>query len=494
MKYPPTMRSMHPFLYCVLLFAWLAAGTSLAQDTAPPPNVLLIIVDDMGYGDLGCTGTEVIQTPHIDALAADGRLCSQAYVTSSVCAPSRAGLITGRHPCRIGFEANLNRWNERTPTRRAFYGLHPSEATLADHMRANGYRTIAIGKWHLGYEEEHYPTARGFDHFVGMRAGHHDYFPANGRHTIERNGVSVTEFSSPYLTDYFTDEAIQSIDLATLLGEALSDTNEPDPWFMYLAYNAPHTPMQATDEDLAHYQHVWNEKRRTYCAMVHAVDRGVGRIVSTLKDNGQYENTLIVFLSDNGGARNTNASWNGPLSGSKGNLREGGVRVPMIVTWPARIPAGEGTYDGVVSALDLLPTMLRACGGVPLPLTDTVGRRTERRTYDGLDILPYLISGDPTPGRALYWRLQGQASVLVAGDHKLIRLAHRPAQFFHIADDLGEQTDLATEEPHRVLELYTLIHDWERSMPGYAHFNTSPYWRGPSAQNYEEYTPAEEPR
>lgn len=466
----------------------LLACTAVAQDApaAPgaPPNVLLIIVDDMGYGDLGCTGTTVIQTPHIDALAADGRLCSQAYVTSSVCAPSRAGLITGRHPCRVGFEANLNRWHEMTPARREFYGLHPSEATLADHMRANGYRTVAVGKWHLGYEEEHYPTNRGFDDFLGMRAGHHDYFPENVRHTIERNGERVESFSSPYITDYFTDEALRYI------GDGAGDR----PWFMYLAYNAPHTPMQATEEDLAHYQHIGNQKRRTYCAMMHALDRGVGRVVEHLKETGQYDNTLIVFFSDNGGPRRTNASWNGPLSGSKGNLREGGVRVPMIVTWPDRIPAGEGTYDGVVSALDLLPTMLASCGGEVIPLTDGSGRNEGPRVYDGIDVLPYLVSGEPTPDRAMFWRLQGQTSVLVNGNDKLIRLAHRPAQFFQLATDLGEQTDLAGDRHDRVLELYTLIHDWERSMPVYRYFDTSPYWRGPSAQNYEEYVPVEEPR
>lgn len=465
-----------------------ACSAHAQQAPASRPNVLLIISDDMGYGDLGCMGTTEIQTPHLDALAADGRLCSQAYVASSVCAPSRAGLITGRHPCRIGFEANLNNWTELTPTRRDFYGLHPSEATLADHMRANGYRTVAVGKWHLGYEDSHYPTARGFDAFVGMRGGGHNYFLEPGRGSIERNGEPVAEFSSPYITDFFTDEALRYI------GDPRLRNEDDKPWFMYLAYNAPHTPMQATDEDLAHYAHIKDPKRRTYCAMVHALDRGVGRIVAHLKETDQYDNTLIVFFSDNGGARNTNASWNGPLSGSKGNLREGGVRVPMFFTWPDRIPAGEGTYDGVLSALDLLPTMLASCGGAPIPLTDGQGRNQGPRVYDGIDVLPYLISGEATPERTMFWRLQGQTSVLVNSGDKLIRVAHRPAQFFQLTTDLGEQNDLALTHSERVLELYRLIHDWERSMPVYPYFNTSPYWRGPTAQNYDEYVPTDEPR
>jgi arylsulfatase B len=474
---------------CAALAA-LPAPHASAQHNAPP-NILLIIADDMGYGDLGCTGTTTIQTPHLDALAQDGRLCTQAYVTSSVCAPSRAGLITGRYPARIGFEANLGRWSEDTPTRREFYGLHPDEATLADHLRHNGYRTFAVGKWHLGYEEEHYPTARGFDHFTGMRGGSHGYFLHRGRNAIERDGEPVTEFSSAYATDFFTDEAIRYMTPPD--NDREDDPTSGGPFFLYLAYNAPHTPMQATDEDLALYPHVRNEKRRTYCAMVHALDRGVGRIVQHLKQTNQYDNTLIVFFSDNGGARRTNASWNGPLSGSKGNLREGGIRVPFIVTWPDRIPPGE-PYPAVVSTLDLLPTLLAACDGQPLALTDGRGDHAQPRTYDGINLLDALTTNQPTPPRHLFWRLQGQTAVLVHGRDKLIRLAHRPAQLFRLPDDLGEQHDRAAEHPDTVADLYRVLHDWERAMPTYPHFNTSPYWRGRSADNYDNYTPAPEPR
>ncbi|XAL99125.1 sulfatase-like hydrolase/transferase [Phycisphaeraceae bacterium D3-23] len=481
-------------LALTLLFAPRAAAQQGAA--APPPNILLIIADDMGYGDLGCTGTAVIQTPHLDALAADGRLCDQAYVTSSVCAPpSRSGLITGRHPCRIGFETNLNaHWDEETThTRQVFYGLHPSEATLADHLRANGYHTGAVGKWHLGMFDEHYPTERGFDYFCGMRGGGHTYFLNRGRNQIERNGEAVTEFSSNYVTDFFTDEAIGFIERTMLFAQRGERGTNP-PWFLYLAYNAPHTPMQATDADLAHYAHIENEKRRTYCAMVHALDRGIGRVVEHLKATGQYDNTLIIFFSDNGGARNTNASWNGVLSGSKGNLREGGVRVPFIATWPDRIPAGDTTYNGVVSTLDLLPTLLAACGGEALELTDGSGRNEQPRIYDGINILDHLITGEPTPDRALFWRLQGQAAVLVNGNDKLIRLAHRPAQLFTLATDLGESTDMAHKHLDRTEELYRLLFDFERSMPTFQHFQTLPYWFGPSAKNYDEYVPVEEPR
>lgn len=482
-----SIRQSHPGLWAVLLIslALTITGYAAAQDPqAEPPNILVIIPDDMGYGDLSCMGSEIIKTPHIDTLARRGWLCTQGYVASSVCAPSRAGLITGRYPVRIGFESNLAGRADNPHTMDDYLGLAPTERTLADHLKHNGYRTGAVGKWHLGYNENHYPTNRGFDYFCGIRAGHHDYFLKPGEGSFERMGEKVETFSSRYATDFMTDEAVGFIER-----ESAGD----QPWFLYLAYTAPHAPMHATEADLALYAHVENPRRRTYCAMMHALDRGVGRVVEQLRESGELDNTLIVFFSDNGGAIPSNSAWNGPLSGCKGNMREGGIRVPFIFSWPVRFPAGE-TYTAPVNALDLLPTFIAACDGEVLELTDGKGRNGKPRVYDGIDLLPFLTTGRPTPDRAMFWRLQGQATVINAGHAKLIRLSHRPAQLFDLANDLGEQNDLANQNTERLAELYQLLHDWERSMPTYPHFYASPYWQGRSAKNYDEYAPAEEPR
>ncbi|MCK5135884.1 MAG: sulfatase-like hydrolase/transferase [Bacteroidales bacterium] len=312
-------------LLIVLLTKGAVSQDISQENNQSQPNILIILADDMGWGDLGCTGSEGMRTPNIDQLAEKGVLFTSAYVTGSVCGPSRAGLLTGRIPQRFGFEDNLNEWNEEKPNREKFHGLNPYELTIADHLKPAGYQTALIGKWHQGMAAIHHPNNRGFDHFCGMLGGSHNYFPRKGKNEIERNGEKVHSFSSPYLTDFFTDEALMWIDARI------------HPWFMFLSYNAPHTPMQATDEDLVACSHIQDEGRRTYAAMVYALDRGVGRIIQKLKDKGMYENTLIIFFSDNGGSTN-NYSWNGPFSGSKGNCREGGIRVPMIWQWPAQIP------------------------------------------------------------------------------------------------------------------------------------------------------------
>ncbi len=470
--------------YSSLLLATFFALTSfqeiLSQETIPDkPNILIILADDLGWGDLGCTGSKVIKTPNIDRLAENGILFTSAYVTGSVCAPSRAGLLTGRFPQRFGFENNLNHWNETKPTQEQFHGLNPSELTIADHLKAGGYETALIGKWHLGYANVHHPNNRGFDYFCGMIKGSHNYFLKEEKHQLERNGKPVESFSSNYITDFFTDEGIKWI-----------SERSGSPWFLFMSYNAPHTPMQATKEDDEACSHVQNKGRRTYAAMVLALDRGVGRIIQELKDKGIYENTLIVFLSDNGGATN-NHSWNGALSGCKGNCREGGIRVPMILQWPQQIPAGKRN-NAVVSSLDLLPSFLSATGVAPIEAVDKSGNKEVPRTYDGINILPMIKGEDEPTARRLFWRLQGQAAVL-DGEDKLIRLDHKPAQYFRPIDDIGESKDLSVMNKERYLELYEILFNWEVSLPADPHFYTSPYWGGQSAKNYESWRPREEP-
>lgn len=448
---------------------------------AAKPNILLILADDMGYGDLGCMGSVTLQTPHLDSLAASGILCTQAYVASSVCSPSRAGLLTGRDPRRFGYEENLNQSSANYATRPDLLGLPPGEHTLGDHLNASGYSTCLIGKWHLGTGDGFHPNRRGFDYFSGMLGGSHTYFPKPRANKLERNGKQLREFSSAYLTDFFTDECVSWI----------AQQADSTPWFMFLSYNAPHGPLEATEADLANFDHIQDPKRKKYAAMMLALDRGVGRILSQIQSAGQRENTLICFLSDNGGATN-NASWNGPLSGTKGCLREGGVRVPMIWSWPSRLPAGE-THSGVMSSLDLLPTFLAASGSEPLPLGAARGHedKSNRRRavakygeYDGVDLLPQLTGKSASVQRTLFWRLQGQAAIL-NGDEKLIRLSHRPAQLFRPGKDSAEARDLIDADRNRAIELFQALGQWESTLTTVPLWGSSPYWIGQSANHYD---------
>ena len=454
------------------------------------PNLLLILADDMGYGDLGCTGSTTIKTPNIDAIAERGILCTQGYVPSSVCSPSRAGILTGRDPRRFGYEGNLNKKGDAYPTPHDLQGLPSSEHTLADHLKAAGYSTALIGKWHQGHLPQFHPNKRGFDHFYGMLNGNHTYFPTIQNNHLEQNGIPQTEFSSPYITDLFTDHAIEWIE----------QQPRDQPWFLFASYNAPHTPMEATAEDLARYQSIKNPKRRTYAAMMHALDRGVGRLVAQLRESKQFDETLIVFLSDNGGATN-NGSWNGPLGGKKGSLREGGIRVPILFSWPGILPPGR-IFEKPVSALDLLPTFLAAARTEPLPLKeapnyeDSRNRRRAQKLYgdyDGQNLLSrFLSNDDDLESRTLFWRLQGQ-SALLRDDYKLVKLSHRPAQLFKPGQDPAEEEDLAISEDEKLKELFILLGEWESSLATVPLWGSSPFWAGDSAKIYD-LPPSEEPR
>ncbi|WP_345683143.1 sulfatase-like hydrolase/transferase [Novipirellula caenicola] len=469
-----------------------ASRSTLFAASNDRPNLLIVLADDMGYGDLGYTGSQQLQTPHLDSLAKSGVFCSEAYVTSSVCSPSRAGLLTGRDPRRFGYESNLNQSAAAYGTRPELLGLSPSEHTLGDQLRSAGYATALVGKWHLGSHEAHHPNARGFDHFCGMLVGSHNYFPTPDKHQLERNGEPLREFSSPYLTDFFTDEALRWIQ-----GQ---DEAASQPWMVMLSYNAPHTPMQATDQDLAKFAHISDPKRRTYAAMMYALDRGVGRVRAYLDETDQLEETLIVFFSDNGGATN-NGSWNGPLSGVKGSLREGGVRVPMIWSWPGQLPAGKRT-DAVVSSLDVLPTFMAAAGAELLPLKPSPShedKRNRRRAeakygaYDGINLLPQLRGESAPATRTLFWRLQGQTAVR-DGEDKLITLSHRPAQLFQVTSDLAEADDRFDADRSRAEQLYKMLGEWEASLATVPLWGSSPMWDAESAKHYDDWGVKSEPR
>ena len=480
-------------IVCIMLIGQVIFAPHVRSEPNDLPNIILILADDMGYGDLGCTGSQHLQTPHLDSLADRGVLCSQAYVASPVCSPSRAGLLTGRDPRRFGYEGNLNQNAANYATRPELLGLPTNEYTIADHLRSAGYATAIVGKWHLGKGERFHPNSRGFDYFCGMQGGSHSYFPTQGKHQIEENGVAVTEFSNDYLTDYFTDQGIN-------WARKRNADFQTEPWFLFLSYNAPHTPMQAAESDLQRFEYIADPKRRTYAAMMFALDRSVGRITDFLKETNQLDDTLICFLSDNGGATN-NKSWNGPLSGTKGTLREGGIRVPMIWSWPSTLPVGQ-SHAGVVSSLDLLPTFMAAAKAGPLPLQDPMSHQDKRNrmraidrygAHDGVDLLSQLSGKAEPQQRRLFWRLQGQTAVLL-GDDKLIALSHRPPQLFRPGVDLAESDNRFDNDRETAKALFEELGLWQSRLSTVPLWGSSPTWSAQSAAQYDGWEPGPEPK
>ncbi|MEO7314740.1 MAG: sulfatase-like hydrolase/transferase, partial [Ginsengibacter sp.] len=336
---------MKPFL---IFFILLIALQGYSQKPVPQkPNFILIVADDLGYGDLGFTGSKQIKTPHIDALAKGGVQFTQGYVTSAVCSPSRAGFLTGINQVEFGYDNNLD---ENQPGfDPEFLGLPVQVETIADRLKRLGYVNGIIGKWHLGEKDQFYPLNRGFDEFWGYRGGGHDYFTAlpNGtgyKAPIECNYKTPQPIT--YITDDKGDECVSFI-----------QRHKKEPFFLYASFNAPHAPMEATVVDLELYKDIKDKKRRTYAAMIHRLDVNIGRIVSELEKQELRENTLIVFLSDNGGPVDVNASVNAPYRGQKGILLEGGIHVPFVMNWPGTISAGTVFHDPV-SSLDIAPTFI----------------------------------------------------------------------------------------------------------------------------------------
>ena len=431
---------------CLVVFAIAGRSTSLAAGNRP--NILVIVGDDMGYADVGVHGCQDIPTPHLDALANSGVRFTNGYVSGPYCSPTRAGLLTGRYQTRFGHEFNAGGGDR---------GLPVSEKTIADRLKTAGYATGIIGKWHLGDAPEHRPLARGFDEFFGFLGGGHSYFPGEGA-PIYRGEDDVEE--KAYLTDAFAREAVDYI-----------DRHQDEPFFLYLAFNAVHTPMHADDARLKKFAAIPDKKRRTYAAMMSAMDDAVGEVMKAVRDKGLAENTLVFFFSDHGGptmkGTTTNASINTPLRGSKRTTLEGGVRVPFFLSWPGHVPAGK-LYDHPVIQLDVFPMAMKAAGAaVPADAK-----------LEGVDLVPYLTGENPeVPHDALYWRF-GQQMAIRKGDWKLVaydpvidggRGKATPKKLYHLANDLGEEQDLAASEPEKVQELQASWDKWNQS-------NVPPKW------------------
>ena len=426
--------------FSLLLCTALACTGTTQEVETTRSNLLLIVIDDLGYGDLGCTGSTEVATPNFDRLAAEGVQCTQAYATSSLCSPSRAALLVGRYQQRFGHEHNTG-----DIFRQAKFGigLPIGQRTLADDLAQVGYATAAIGKWHLGVGEEFHPLRRGFQRFFGHLGGGHPYTVWDDPETGPILDGETPVAGSTYLTEAFTDEAVRFI-----------EESRREPFFLYLSYNAPHAPLEAPAPYLEQIGEFEDGERRIYLAMVAALDAGIGRVLDALDKSDLAEETLVVLVNDNGAPRSHGI--NRPFRGHKQSHYEGGIRVPLFVRWPGRLPAGS-TFAGLVSTLDIAPTM-RAAAGIE-----------EEVPTDGVDLRPYLcdLRGEEAAHTALFWR-RGDRRAARVKDWKMVA-QHKRVELYDLAQDPGEQHDLARDQPEQLAALEQAYAEWEAPM-------VSPLW------------------
>ena len=429
-------------LFLIVLAYALSIATASAADK---PNIVLLFADDAGYGDFGFHDSQHFMTPNLDKLAQSGVRLSQFYVTGATCGPSRAGMLSGIYQQRFGYE-EINVPGIMSPHSKLLgdeMGLPTDLKTMGNYLQDLGYRTAVFGKWHMGVADRYHPLRRGFDEFYGFRGGARSFFAypdvkkAAKENWIERGFGNYQEHEG-YLTKVLADETCHFI-----------DRHKDKPFFAYVSFNAVHTPMQIDPQDSSQFPDLEGD-RRTAAQMMLSMDRACGQIIDKLAETGLSENTLVVFSNDNGGPMDRNGSSNYPFSGVKGTQLEGGIRVPGIVSWPAELPAGE-VYDYPLSTLDLIPTFIKAAGGDPAA--------TEQ--LDGINIVRYLKREiDRRPHSALYWKMETRGAIR-EGDWKLLRFPDRPAELFNLADDPGEQNNLASTEPDKVMSLFKKLFDWE---------------------------------
>jgi arylsulfatase A-like enzyme len=405
------------------------------------PNILIILADDMGYADAGFQGCKDIPTPNIDTLAKNGVRFTSGYVSGPYCSPTRAGLMTGRYQTRFGHEFNPGGGKQ---------GMPVDQTTMAQRLRALGYVTALIGKWHLGNEPKMHPTERGFQDYFGFLGGAHPYFPGKGKEIL-RGTKAVDE--KEYLTDALGREAVSFI-----------DQHADDPFFLYLAFNAVHTPMQATQKYLDRFPNLPKSERKTYAAMMSAMDDAIGRVLAKLREKGLEEDTLIFFFSDNGGptmiGTTINASINFPLRGSKRQLLEGGVRVPFVVQWKGRLPAGK-TFDFPIIQLDVHATSLAVAGA---------DIKADWK-LDGVNLLPFLEGKNlNAPHDMLFWRF-GEQMAARKGDWKMVRYDNTGIHLYNLKDDIGESKNLAAAQPEILRDIQAAWNEWNRG-------NVAPLWGG----------------
>jgi arylsulfatase A-like enzyme len=421
----------------LVVSAVLPAPAAWAQD-AKQPNIVFLLIDDLGWKDVGYHGGE-IKTPNIDKMAAAGARLEQFYVMP-VCSPTRACLMTGRYPMRYGLQTGVVRpW--------AQYGLPLEERTLAQALKSAGYRTAITGKWHLGHFDPAYlPTRRGFDHQYGHYNGAIDYYThqRDGGLDWHRNDRALRE--EGYSTNLIAQEAVKLID----------EHKTTQPLFLYVPFNAPHTPLQAPQEYLDRYKDIKAKQRRTYAAMVTCVDDGIGRILAALEKRGMTGNTLVIFSSDNGGPIAQGAN-NGELRGAKATLYEGGVRVPAWAVWPGKIKPGT-VVNEPLHMVDWYPTLLKLAGA----------SLEQKLPLDGLDAWPTIEQGKPSPHQEILLNVERDRGAIRRGPWKLLsarKLPGTPAtvELFNLADDPFEKTNLADKQPERVKELLARLDAYHKA-------------------------------
>jgi arylsulfatase A-like enzyme len=434
---------MNKILLLLATMTTLACASSDAVAASDArPNVVVLLADDLGFADVGVHGCADIPTPNIDRLAAQGVRCTSGYSSHPYCSPMRAGLMAVRYQHRFGYVSNI-----AYDPHNSFMGLPKSEVTVATRLKRAGYATGAFGKWHLGAAAPFTPNNRGFDYFYGFRGGGHDYFKVDLNRPmsegyfqpLERNAVTVE--LDGYLTTMLADEAA-----------AFIERQAGGPFFVYLAFNAPHTPMQAPEEYLQRFSSIKDKKRRAYAAMVSAMDDGIGKVLETLERLELTRNTVVFFLSDNGGPEHANASDNGPLRGQKGDVFEGGIRVPFLASWPGVLPQGT-TYNEPVMSIDIMRTALE------------VGEVELDEKLEGVNLIPFLSGeAEGAPHAALFWRTQNCAAWAVrSGSLKLLKTAEASEpSLYDLAADLGETADLAAERPADVRRLRAAYEEWNR--------------------------------
>lgn len=431
------LRIAHFIAAALLLYGETLFGQS--QMKLDRPNIILILADDLGYADLSMNGSKQIHTPNIDLLAKSGVNFTQSYVSSAVCSPSRAGILTGINQVEYGYDNNLS--TNTTGFDPEFAGLPVNIKTIATLLKEQGYTTGLVGKWHLGHKEQFHPLNRGFDEFWGYVGGGHDYFETE-EGNIGRRAPIECNYKEPqaltYITDDKGDECIDFI-----------KRNKDQPFFLYASFNAPHAPMQALDADLELYKDIEDIGRRTYAAMVHRLDVNVGRMIESLDDEGIRNNTLVILLSDNGGPTDQNFSCNAPYNGQKGILLEGGIRVPLIASWPGTL-SQDIQYTNPVSSLDLAPTFLKLAGG-----------NIDSIKFSGVDLMPYLKSQLNTkPHETMMWKFTISTAIR-EGDWKLISIPDRLPMLFNLATDISEKKNVALERLDITKRLMKKMGAWE---------------------------------
>ena len=467
------------FFKVLLVFMWsanLLAVFNVAVHANERPNIIVIMADDLGYADLSSYGCKDIPTPCIDQIAADGIRFTSGYVTWQMCGPSRAGFLTGRYQSTFGYYKN------QTSPLDPNQGL-PKMETIASLLQKQGYVTGGVGKWHMGTTDDQHPNSMGFDDWYGFLSGGLMYFPLdhpsyNGKYNpLKRpakwrdihHTLPVIHNRTPvqwdrYLTHELTDAGI-----------AFVEKNRADPFFLFMSYNAPHLDLEAPEETIAKFPPdsmtkipgVKPKDRSIYGAMVYELDQGVGQLLAKVDELGLSENTVVWFLSDHGGMRRT--SDNRPFKGSKGNAYEGGLRVPMIVKWPGKVPKGIVLED-MVTSLDIGATAVAIAGGDP-----------DQSGLHGIDIRPYMFQqSTKAPHEVLFWhtgKAPGITGVMREGDYKLM-LSRGKVELYNLKDDIGESTNVAAAHPERVQSMRARWIEWNQG-------NAPDLWQVPNKHAYQ---------